>query len=104
MNPCEVDLSDGLQSTFGIVEFEKAACHIIRYLCDDSFKVETFGFELGEGWEKKFSMETFTEIDAPLFAMMCAAGWVRCSYFPKRLFTVSEEFVLRLEEKAKKRA
>src|SRR5258706_9707187 len=98
--PKDVDLSKNLQGKFGCVEFEKAAIEIINYLKDDTKKLnlaEWLGND-GTGWEKKFKIHTIPNIDPTLFAMLCDAGWLTHTWFPKGTFTVSKDFIKRLQE------
>ena len=105
-SPKHVDLSNGLQSTFGCCEFESAACEILRYLNDDSrpyVKCDPWmGHQAdGKGWDKPFRIQSL-EINPTMFAMLCACGWITACWFPKGIFTVSNDFVDRLWEKQQK--
>ena len=94
-----------LLSCFGMMEFEREIAKIIEYLADDNQKLDfskSMGWEVGEGWEKKFCMDTL-DIDPVWFAMLCAAGWICNTYFPKGSFMLSPGAVKRLEEKFKKK-
>lgn len=93
--PNDVNLSDGLLSTFGCVEFERAACHIVEYLNDDTrgIPVAVSCGDPGIGWGKKFNIDTIAEIDPTLFAMLCGSGWIRTMWFPKGTFIVSDGFI-----------
>lgn len=38
-------------------------------------------------------------INPVIFAMLCAAGWISNTWFPKGSFQVSKDFIERLKEK-----
>lgn len=94
-------LGDELLSTFGMREYEWAIADIIKWLASDE-KIKLYpgqeGYDTGAGWRKLFRINTFPKIDAPLFAMLCAAGWIENNYFPKYTFWLSEAAVKRLED------
>lgn len=100
--PGSVDLSAGLQSVFGCVEFEQAACRLIRYLATAEASPDKNYLlgEIGSGWGKKFWYDTVPGIDPGLFAALCASGWVVGVGIPKRAFTVSAAFVRRVQQAA----
>lgn len=52
-HPKDVDLSKNLEGTFGCVEFEEAAAHIIRWLADESKKEVFEWYESGEAGKRK---------------------------------------------------
>jgi hypothetical protein len=99
-HPRDVDVSDGLCSTFGCTEFEQAAVCILAYLNDDSRTVNDLGWSHGEAkcaWRKRFGVDTFEpKIGATMFAMLACGGWFTHVWFPKGLFVVSETFIERL--------
>lgn len=93
-------LGNELLSTFGMREFEWAIRDIIKWLASDShIKMPVYldyGND-GEGWDKLFAINTFPEIDASMFAMLCAAGWIENTFFPKGTFKLSRGAIKRLE-------
>ncbi len=95
--PADVDLSNYLQNTFGCCEFEHAIELIVRYLQDPNRNAGWLGgYEPGIGWKKKFRVGTIYNLDATMFAMLCAAGWICNAWFPKGSFVASPELVDRL--------
>lgn len=104
--PKDVDLKDGLLSTFGCAEFEEAAVQIILFLADETRSAGIpewlFGNGPATGWGKKLTIDTLVDrgVDDHWFAMLCAAGWLENAWFPKGSFVVSERFVKRLDERA----
>ena len=103
-SPKEVDLSDGLLSTFGCSEFEKAICKIVEYLADDSKKIDLWPagcYKTAErlvGWEKLFTLED-SGIEPSCFAALAAAGWLNHFWFPKWSFQLTPEAVKRIQER-----
>ncbi len=100
MNPGDIDLSKRLQGYFGCVEFEDALIWIIKYLADNHRNAgipETLYGNGPAGWGKKIRIETIPNISPTMFAMLCAAGWLQNSWFPKGAFTVTADFIKRLE-------
>jgi hypothetical protein len=92
--PMRVDISDNLAGKFGLVEFEKAAVAVLRYLADDTQQpdIPEWLGERGEGWAKKFTIGSVAGISPVLFACMCSAGWFDHMWFPKGWFAVSSAF------------
>ena len=91
------DLEDDLRSTFGMSEFEWAIRDIIKYLRDDTQKMDDWLMtEPGTGWGKKFRLDTIRTISPPLFAMLCGCGWIEIGFFPKYVFKLSEQCLERL--------
>lgn len=101
-HPTEIDLSELLVGTFGCIEFEDAACVLVRFLSSEASQRSIPAWldhnPNGKGWEKSFYMRDLP-IDSTLFAMLCAAGWIQNYWFPKGSFVVSQDFVSRLEGK-----
>ena len=106
IEPKDVDLSDKLQKVFGCFEVEDAACRILRFLADNS-KVIPGHPSLGSGhapdftpilgWDKSFRIDTIPGISPTMFAMLCAAGWIVNTWFPKGTFRVSDAFKERID-------
>lgn len=78
---------DPLLSCFGVREYELAIGKIVCWLANH-----------GDNWQESFQVDTFPSISPTLFAMLCAAGWIRTGYFPKGVFALSDTAIERLHE------
>jgi hypothetical protein len=94
-----VVISDKLGGLFGCCEFEVAAERIIAFLLDDARRAhipEWLQYDDDSGWRKKILISTIPEIAPSMFAALCAAGWLKHTWFPKGSFVVSQAFIDRV--------
>jgi hypothetical protein len=116
--PKDIDISDGLSSTFGCVEFEKAMCEIVKFLQDDSSSIidlfhqtregYVWGEDLGPGehpevkrdvplgWDKLFRLGDIPGVSHEVMAALAASGWIQHHWFPKWTFRLTPEAFYRI--------
>ena len=111
LGPKEINLDEGpLSSTFGCREFEDAIAEIVKFLADDSRETKrdflVSESELppkGTGWKKEFRPEDIPSVDAFMFIMIAAAGWISNCWSPKWTFRISKYAIQKIQEYETKR-